>query len=451
VIITLYHYAGACIQWWIGTLPAIQIWLNTYMPVEMLSTTDAVLVDANWFEVGLIGYVFLDTLNGLNQGRINMEFWTQLFSEWACVPSAISLSALGASIGAEGLQNELKGNVGWVSVAAPMLLLVSAMVSMGGGMFGLKALGDSTDKHACWTAREKWATMHYFHSNGLGASQEGWKEDVYQLASSGFTKTGDSIDCLFSKVYPLQLYYVAEREAAETQKEKLQCLDKFSKKLFEVRVSHINKILHKIDNQKLKEETEGRGALLIDTHDPEEEVHDFWSDAAEVPWKRKFQIFVVFTLVMAFWGSIVGFYMEVDLQTAVSLGWRSVEKISKLYWFALVYFFLVYNLYNYQYWIDSISSTFSSIMWMATGCAVIDGLETQYQTPEWIVPVEIERQTHIDLQKEFGEGYHRADALIHSENKNITVTSSVPETPEKFLINLAKKQSSGDDSGLEFE
>ena len=42
--------------------------LNIYMPVEMLSTTDAVLGDAGWFQVGLIGYVFLDTLNGLNQG-----------------------------------------------------------------------------------------------------------------------------------------------------------------------------------------------------------------------------------------------------------------------------------------------------------------------------------------------------------------------------------------------
>lgn len=40
------------------------------MPVDMLCTTDAVLKDANWFNVGLIGYVFLDTLNGLNQGKI---------------------------------------------------------------------------------------------------------------------------------------------------------------------------------------------------------------------------------------------------------------------------------------------------------------------------------------------------------------------------------------------
>jgi hypothetical protein len=39
------------------------------MPVDMLCTTDAVLKDANWFNVGLIGYVFLDTLNGLNQGK----------------------------------------------------------------------------------------------------------------------------------------------------------------------------------------------------------------------------------------------------------------------------------------------------------------------------------------------------------------------------------------------
>jgi len=40
----------------------------------MLAASDAVLKEAGCFRVGLIGYVFMDTANGLNQGRINMEF-----------------------------------------------------------------------------------------------------------------------------------------------------------------------------------------------------------------------------------------------------------------------------------------------------------------------------------------------------------------------------------------
>lgn len=80
--------------------PCVQIWGNFTLPVEMLAASDAVLRGANFIKVGAVGYIFMDTANGLNQGRINMGFWVQLFSEWPAWPNALGLVSLGASIAA---------------------------------------------------------------------------------------------------------------------------------------------------------------------------------------------------------------------------------------------------------------------------------------------------------------------------------------------------------------
>lgn len=65
----------------------------------MLAATDSCLQDAGCIKVGIVGQVFMDTANGLNQGRMNMEFCTQFWSEWASIPSAVSLVTLGACLG----------------------------------------------------------------------------------------------------------------------------------------------------------------------------------------------------------------------------------------------------------------------------------------------------------------------------------------------------------------
>jgi len=112
------HFMGACAQWYIGKQPCIQAWGNSTLPVPMLAASDAVLKEANFFRVGLIGYIFMDTANGLNQGRINMEFFTQLFSEWPCFPNALPLVSLGATVAVSGDES-----LGWTRLALPVLLL----------------------------------------------------------------------------------------------------------------------------------------------------------------------------------------------------------------------------------------------------------------------------------------------------------------------------------------
>ena len=53
-----------------GTWPCIQGWANKTLPIEMLAASDAVLRDAGVIKVGLVGYIFMDTANGLNQGSL---------------------------------------------------------------------------------------------------------------------------------------------------------------------------------------------------------------------------------------------------------------------------------------------------------------------------------------------------------------------------------------------
>ena len=52
----------------------------------------------DWFKVGIVGQVFMDTANGLNQGRMDMDFCTQFFSEYASIPNAIGLVSLGTAL-----------------------------------------------------------------------------------------------------------------------------------------------------------------------------------------------------------------------------------------------------------------------------------------------------------------------------------------------------------------
>ncbi len=66
----------------------VQFYLNRTLPPELLAASDSALETANCGTVGLIASIFL--------GRINMRFWTQLCSEWSCIPNAfadVSLSA----------------------------------------------------------------------------------------------------------------------------------------------------------------------------------------------------------------------------------------------------------------------------------------------------------------------------------------------------------------------
>merc|ERR1719289_369575 len=191
ILVVVLHYTGACFQWMIGRLPFAQQWMNRTFPIEMLATSDAVLGDANWFKVGLVGFVFLDTANGLNQGRIEMEFWTQLFSEWGAWPNGLSLTTFGATLALSGLSCRegestgcLNSDTSWTAQAIPMLFLMSGITQIVGTSLGAGSLTGSLDTDKYIMSREKWHIVHVLMKLGYLPTRTGWEKDVYELAES---------------------------------------------------------------------------------------------------------------------------------------------------------------------------------------------------------------------------------------------------------------------------
>jgi len=88
--VTALHFVGSCLQYWIGTMKFVKAWANFALPPDMLAASDSVLLEANCIKVGIVGQVFMDTFNGLNQGRMGMDFCTQFWSEYASLPTAYS-------------------------------------------------------------------------------------------------------------------------------------------------------------------------------------------------------------------------------------------------------------------------------------------------------------------------------------------------------------------------
>jgi len=443
VIIIIIHYVSACMQWVIGKVQSVQLWMNRTAPIFILAASDAVLGDAGWFKTGLVGYVFLDTLNGLNQGRINMEFWTQLLSEWSCVPAAISLSALGASIGVQG-----DNAYSWTSVAVPMLIIMSGLVAAFGSIAGAAELGNSTDKKGYWHNREKWCIVQHFLYHGLACTEKGWEMDIYQIASSRKSYDGEveitedqlnRSDCLLARIYPLQLDFIAKRQKATSSKEKSIIMREFQKNLTKERDEHYEKIKSKVDEYVKLE-------LMVDTHEPEESdvTHDFFADAGDGPGKKKWKLYiqyaVIISLIISFWGGIFGFFWKSDTAEAVEKGVAVFKEIDTIYWVALAWFGIGYNLYIYRYWVDQVLGIASTIRFMLGGCQSHGSVETRFAPIPYTVPEHVERRTLVQLRDIYGKDFAFVDQIEHKKNLDYAPISS----QVKVEVNMSEmKEGSG--------
>ena len=183
-ITIILHFSGSCAQYYCGKIRAVQIWGNRTLPPEMLAASDSVLKHANFFQVGIVGQVFMDTANGLNQGRMNMKFCTQFWSEWASIPSAFSLVSLGAVLAIPSFDHGINEQYKWAEDALPLIAMMASIWQGIASSWGAKELLSSTKTTKYWTALEKWNIIQYFYSKGYVPTKEGWKEDVYQLSTS---------------------------------------------------------------------------------------------------------------------------------------------------------------------------------------------------------------------------------------------------------------------------
>lgn len=138
----------------------------------------------DWFKVGVVGQVFMDTANGLNQGRMDMAFCTQFWSEYASIPNAIGLVSLGTILAIPSFGNEIQKNFDWAEDAIPLVFMITSLWQMIASTWGAKELLASSGTVSYWTALEKWATVQYFYRKGYVPSHTGWENDVYQLGKT---------------------------------------------------------------------------------------------------------------------------------------------------------------------------------------------------------------------------------------------------------------------------
>merc|ERR1711879_531054 len=116
--------------------------------------------------------------------------------------------------------------------------------------------------------------------------------------------------------------------------------------------------------------------------------------------------------------------MDFDLATSVQNGWSSISHVKALYWFALAWFLVVYNLYHYNYWIDQVVGIGSSCAYMMACCPTEGEMETKYQTGEWEVPEDLERNTILKLKEEHGEEPFMVDKIEHMNNVGLIANTS---------------------------
>jgi len=363
------HFVGACVQWWMGTWPCIQGWANKSLPIEMLAASDAVLRDAGVIKVGLVGYIFMDTANGLNQGRINMAFWTQLLSEWTSIPNALGLVSLGATIAAQALELP---NMEWTIIAVPLFILFSTLITTAGASFGARAMGDSTDTAKYWTSREKWTMFQFFSSEGYSPTIKGWTNDCFELAQ------------LYDKVAPLHFAYLtARRKASKDQMQKIKVFEEYRAQLTKAREEHYEHF-----EAERKEQCLERGWLVFEP--PKHPRPGFFAlrdDELELPsWKVSLWAALITVATVAFWGAFYGVYMQSSLTSAVQLGIATLENVTSLAWAACAVFVTIVLFIFHVEIANSTKSMASTLKWMCTGCSVNKEIETKFFALKYQVP-----------------------------------------------------------------
>lgn len=362
------HFSGACAQWFIGKQPCVQAWGNSTLPIPMLAASDAVLKEANCFRVGLIGYVFMDTANGLNQGRINMEFWTQLLSEWTCFLNALPLVSLGAAVAVSGDKS-----LEWTRLALPVLLLLATCWQLLGTSFGAKAMGSSTDTEEYWQSREKWNLTQLFTQTGYIATQLGWENDVYQLVRCNqeiYQEDGNE-ECLYAKMVKVHKLYLRERNALQTEAARIERYQEYNDEVSMIREWHtlnLNRVLEAAVN-----------AEWLIYKAPKKTKEGWFEKKENITYKKV----VIGLLVVCYWVSIIGIWNKIYMKDAVSQGLKVLENITIWAWAGFFMFIVLELVYYHVQIFSGLKSLGSTYGWLYGGCKFNHAIETKFDTPKW--------------------------------------------------------------------
>jgi len=376
------HYIGSCFQYLIGKQPFAQWWMNRTFAIEMLASSDAVLGDANWFKVGLVGFTI--PANGFNQGRMQMEFWTQFWSEWHIWPTCFCLVmfggilALNRRVCSEEITDPcLDLGSPWTTQAIPMLLIMPILMKILGSSIGANIIACSrhTDKYIM--AREKWHIVHTLMKVGFVPTKTGWKEDVYELASS----TSGQLP-YFDRACDLQHEWL-EIEKSCNADSLAEELEKFKwHKWIPLRYkTHIKYLLKKVTNMEKYDENKFKEHFQKTVQQDLERKAGMWEDVHKNKWKKIFQSILVIILVVCFYFGIFGFYVALDLEELSSQGLEFLCRIEVYYWISAGVFFICSCIYYWDALKKAFLGTFEGLLHFIQCCHVNPDMETTFLTP----------------------------------------------------------------------
>jgi len=385
ISIVALHYIGSSVQYIIGKQPFAQQWMNRTFAIEMLASSDAILGDTNWFKLGLVGFTI--PANGFNQGRVQMEFWTQFWSEWHAWPTCIFFVAFGAILAikdgrvcekdeeAELCKDSMSS---WATQIIPMLLITPILIKILGSSIGANIVACSrhTDKYIM--AREKWHIVHTLMKVGFVPTKTGWKEDVYELASS--TKNGQL--SYFERACNLQHQWL-EIEKSCSADELAEKLEEFKwRKWIPLRYQdHIKYLLRKVVYMEKNDEDKFKVRFQKTVEKNLGQKPGMWQDVYKNKWKKIFQSILVIILVVCFYFCIFGFYLALDLEELSSQGLGFLSKIEAHYWISAGMFFICSCIYYWNALKKTLLGTLDGLLHFIRCCHVNPNMETTFLTP----------------------------------------------------------------------
>jgi len=341
-----------------------------------------VLLDESCIIVGIVGQVFMDTFNGLNQGRMGMDFSTQFWSEYASLPTAFSWVATGAVLsvqGAEGYE--------WATDAIPISLVLTATWQFLGTTFGGWKLLNASQDEMFWKNKEKWETVQYFFKLGARATKTGWEKDCFCLA-----KLGEGIEIsLFDRIQPIHEKYIKIVLCPDTSVRDCKIQQKrYNNERSTARNAHWQNLKLKYFDEKFDED----GKLQIRkpykdwyvTHAVDNITTQNTSMKEKLFHTSSSQLFLVIIAVLLGIYAYLAIAKDIETEAAVQDGIEVLKGVGLLEW----YLFAVYNLlvlaYYRKIFVSSIKSFWGCIRsaLFFECCTVLDNpsLETTFQ-PTW--------------------------------------------------------------------
>lgn len=305
-----------------------------------------------------------------------MEFWTQLLSEWSCVPNAFALVSLGGAVVAPLINEDSIASL--LDVTVPLLIMITVLVGFAGLTLGLRELGKSINTDEYMIAREKWATVQFFSDLGYVPSKQGWQNDVFQLAKKNESYDKKYQSCLYESVLPLQRWLAKISKGNMESRRKLDFYAQYRNGLAAIRNKHYTNI--EIQYEKLIEK-----GWLIEIEPTDKPLPYF--DATylkESESRRKMHIVVSIILLVCFWACYSGIYWVIEIAEAVKRGFGVLEDINGIYWVPFFIFIITYMFYCHVSIIYGLKSLHKALKFCFFCCNINPDVESRFESPHFV-------------------------------------------------------------------